>query len=510
MRVAREIHAPAAANLRGRNVNRAPTAQFLLAAVLMLGGVSIARAQDTSLTDREQWLQRALQQRWTGDLDGMMERRVIRVLVVYSKTYYFVDRGTERGMACDAFKLFETELNKQLRRKKKLPVAVVFLPVSRDQLIPGLLEGRGDIAAGGITVTPSRDALIDFSDPILAPVNEVVVTGPATPPLASLEDLSGQEIFVRKSSSYYEHLLALNEKLRKAGKAPIRLRLAPESLQDEDLLEMLNTGLVHLLVVDQPKAEFWSQIFAKITVRQDLTINSGGEFAWMFRPHSPELASALNAFIKRHPKDDPERGEILRKYLKSTKYVKAAASEAELRKFEAMMDIFKKYGTQYNVDYLMMMAQGYQESRLDQRARSATGAVGVMQVLPSTGRAMKVGDIQRVEPNIHAGVKFMTQVRDQYFADEPMDEINRELFTFSSYNAGPARINGLRKLAAKRGLDPNVWFNNVEIVAREKIGRETVTYVSNIFKYYVAYALAVEAEQERTKAAAAAETRSTH
>ena len=475
-----------------------------VAGVLLLIAMPLA-AQDPGALgapsgQRADWLQPLLSKRWTGDLDGMIRRRLIRALVVYSQTYYFVDRGTPRGTSYDALKAFETELNRQLKKEKKLPVSVVFLAVRRDQLIPALLEGRGDIAAAGVTITPDRLTAVDFSDPTLAPINEVVVTGPSSPPIATLEDLAAHEIFVRKSTSYYEHLTVLNETLRTAGKAPIRLRLAPESLEDEDLLEMLNAGLVQTLVVDQPVAEFWTKILPNITLRKDLIINSGGEFAWMFRQQSPRLKRTVNAFIKRHPAYDPTRAEILRKYLKSTKFVTDAASPAELRKFQAMVNFFEQYGTQYQVDHLLMMAQGYQESRLDQSVISREGAIGVMQVMPTTGRLMKVGDITKTGPNIHAGIKYFTTVRQENFANQPMDALNRDLFSFAAYNAGAPRINELRQLAKRRGLDPNVWFGNVEIVTSEKIGRETVTYVSNIFKYYVAYALVLETEQERLKA----------
>jgi membrane-bound lytic murein transglycosylase MltF len=476
--------------------------RHVLAGLLFLAGISIVHDGWAVEESQAKWLQ-PLQKKWTGDLDGMIQRRLIRALVVYSKTYYFVDKGTQRGVSYDALKIFEDELNEQLKREKKLPVRMVFIAVPRDQLIPALIDGRGDIAAAGITITPGRQELVDFSDPTLAPVSEVVVTGPATPQIATLDDLSGKEVFVRKSSSYYEHLVDLNQKLERAGKVPISLKAAPESLEDEDLLEMLNAGLVQLVVIDQPKGEFWSSIFPKITMRQDLVINSGGELAWMMRKNSPRLKSAVNDTIKRHGKGDPTRAEILRKYLKSTKFVKDAASQEEMRKFQATVDLFKKYGQQYNVDYLMMIAQGYQESRLDQHVKSRVGAVGVMQVMPATGREMKVGDITKIDPNIHAGVKFIIFMRDTYFGNEPMDELNKDLFAFAAYNAGPGRINELRKLAEKRGLNPNVWFGNVEVIVSEKIGRETVTYVSNIFKYYVAYSLIEEAEQAKQNAKAA-------
>ena len=151
------------------------------------------------------------------------------------------------------------------------------------------------------------------------------------------------------------------------------------------------------------------------------------------------------------------------------------------------------------MDYLLMAAQGFQESQLNQNAKSQVGAVGVMQVMPATGQELKVGDISQLEANIHAGVKYMRFMIDQYFEKEPMDRLNKGLFAFAAYNAGPARIQGLRKEAAKRGLDPNKWFNNVEVVASEKIGRETVTYVANIYKYYIAYKLITETQEQRRK-----------
>jgi membrane-bound lytic murein transglycosylase MltF len=123
-----------------------------------------------------------------------------------------------------------------------------------------------------------------------------------------------------------------------------------------------------------------------------------------------------------------------------------------------------------------------------------------MQVMPATGKDLKVGDITKIEPNIHAGVKYIRFMIDQYFQDEPMDSLNKGLFAFASYNAGPGRVRQLRKEAEKRGLDPNVWFGNVEQIASERIGRETVTYVSNIYKYYVAYRLLSEERARRAEA----------
>lgn len=447
----------------------------------------------------------AIQKPWTGDLDGMIQRRLIRVLTVHSKTFFFTDQGVQRGLVVDAFRVFETELNKKLAAKKQLKqkhlkVRVVFLPVQRGQLLPALAAGKGDIAAANLTITPERQALVDFSVPVMSNVSEVVVAGPASPKIASLDDLAGKEVFVRKSSSYHESLVALNAKFAAAKKPPVTLKEAPESLEDEDLLEMLHAGLVSLLVVDKHKADFWKQIFPKLTVYETVVVRTGGDVAWAFRKDSPQLKAALDDFVTRHKIGTATGNQLLTRYLKSVKYVKNAASEAERKKFQALIQYFQKYGDRYDVDWLLMGAQGYQESQLNQEAKSPVGAIGVMQVMPATGKDMQVGDIAETEANIHAGIKYMRWMIDQYYEKEPMSKLDKALFAFASYNAGPGRIASLRKEAAKRGLDPNVWFQNVEYVAAEKIGQETVTYVSNIYKYFIAYRLLMESRAAQQEA----------
>jgi len=429
----------------------------------------------------------------------MLKRRRIRALVPYSKTTYFMDKGVQRGASYEALSAFGDELN--LKHKTgKLKTQIVFIATPRDQLLPALLEGRGDIAAAALTITPERQKIVDFSDPLASDVKEIVVTGPRSPVLATLDDLSGQEVMTRKSSSYWEHLEQLNARFAKAGKAPVKLRPAPETLEDEDLLEMLNAGLFAIGVVDGYKADLWAQIFKDLKPHREIAVSEGGAVAWAFRPGSPLLKKDVDAFVKTHKIGTAFGNTLKQRYLRSTRFVKQATAEAEVRKFNDVVDLFKRYSGQYDLDALLMIAQGYQESRLDQAAKSSVGAVGIMQVLPSTGKDMKVGDVRQLEPNIHAGVKYVRFMIDTYFANEPMDRIDKGLFAFASYNAGPARIRQLRNLAASRGLDPNKWFNNVEVVVSEKIGSETVSYVSNIYKYYVAYTMLSEQAEERRKA----------
>jgi membrane-bound lytic murein transglycosylase MltF len=443
--------------------------------------------------------QRLAPTRWTGDLDGMIKRRAIRVLVPYSKTQYFIDQGLQRGLAYDFGKKFEDELNTKLKTGN-LRVHVVFIPMSRDELLPSLIEGRGDVVSAALTITPERQKQVDFTTPSINDVNEIVVTGPGAPAIASLDDLAGQQVFVRKSSAYYESLLKLNEQLRSQGKKEVVLKPAPETLEDEDLLEMVNSGLVKIIVVDNYLASFWKQIFSDLTLHEQVALRTRASIAPAIRKDSPKLKAELDAFVKKSGSGTAFGNITFQRYLQSTKFAKNATASEDMKRFRAVVELFRKYGQKYEMDWLLMAAQGYQESRLDHSVKSPVGAIGVMQVMPATGKELKVGDIQQLEANIHAGVKYIRFMIDQYFKDEPMDKLNKGLFAFASYNAGPARVRQLREEAKKRGLNPNIWFNNVEQVASERIGRETVTYVSNIYKYYIAYRLAVDEMAERRKA----------
>jgi membrane-bound lytic murein transglycosylase MltF len=438
---------------------------------------------------------------WTGDLDGMLARGVIRALVVHSKTMYFAEQGHLHGILYEGLTRFQDHINEKYPRSvKPIKTYVAFVPVARDQLIPALLEGRGDIAAAALTITPERRRQVEFSEPFVRDISEIVVTGPASPPLSSLDDLAGQRVLVRRSSSYWEHLERLNARLSAEGRQPVILDPAPEELEDEDLMEMINAGLSGIIVVDDYKARLWAQVFPDIELHPEIVINAGGEFGWMMRKESPKLKAEVDAFAKTHGQGTTIGNTLIRRYVGSERFVKRATTPQELEKFQEVLDLFRKYAEQYDLDALLMTAQAYQESRLDHRARSRAGAVGIMQLMPATGKQMQVGNIRKLEPNIHAGVKYIRHLIDQYFEDEPMDDINKTLFAFAAYNAGPSRVRGLRQAAEESGLDPNIWFNHVEVVAAEQIGAETVGYVSNIFKYYVAYKLVEEQEAARQAA----------
>jgi membrane-bound lytic murein transglycosylase MltF len=462
---------------------------------LLLAAAAIAQAQPPVKAPATPRALPTESKPWKGDFDGMVERRHIRVLVPYSRTLYYNDNGRERGITADMVRDFEQYINKKYAKGLgKRPITVYLVPTTRDELLEDVAAGLGDIAAGNLTVTDARKKIVDFvAPPDQKPVSEVVVTGPKSPAIATADDLSGKTVHVRKASSYYESLVALNDRLKKDAKAPATLILVPDALEDEDMMEMLNAGLLEAIVVDDWKARIWAQVLPKIKVNEGAIVHSGGLVGWAIRKDSPKLQEIVNEFNVNYVKKHGLMTARKKQHSSRIKQLKDPTGSTDWKRFEETLTLFRKYGEKYGFDPLMLAAQGYQESRLDQNAKSHVGAIGVMQIMPATGAELKVGDIKVTESNIHGGAKYMDQLMTRYFPDAKFSEANRSLFAFASYNAGPGRISQMRKEAAKRGLDPDKWFNNVEIVTAEKIGIETTTYVRNIFKYYAAYKLSTQA-----------------
>ncbi len=442
-----------------------------------------------------------------GDFETMVKRRLIRVLVVYNRTNFFLDGGTERGLTADALAQFQKYLNAELKLGRR-PLTVAAIPVARDQLIPYLVQGRGDIAAALLTITPEREQEVPFSVPVAQNIRELVVTGPSSPTINNLDDLAGHTVVVRQSSSYWESLQTLNASFRKRGLAAIDVVPADEHLETEDLLEMVNAGLIECTVADDYLARFWSQVFEHLVVHEDLAVASGRSIGWALRPDATGLKPVVDRMIEANRIGKLVGNMLITRYLKDASYVENALASDDRRRFDETIEYFEKYGDLYGIDPLLLAAQGYQESRLNQGARSKVGAVGIMQLMPQTaaGKAVGITDISTAENNIHAGAKYLRHVEDQYFDDPSLTNFERALFAIASYNAGPSRIQKLRTEAAKRGYDPNVWFGNVEVAVADAVGREPVQYVSNIFKYYSVYILLAEQRETRQRAITAAKS----
>jgi membrane-bound lytic murein transglycosylase MltF len=235
---------------------------------------------------------------WTGDFDQMLARRIIRVDAPFSRTQFFVDGGRERGTEAELARDFERWVNRKYAKELgKRPLTVYIGAATRDRLFADVRDGLADIAVGNLTVTEYRLKLVDFVAPDEKLVNtEILVTGPASAAIASVDDLAGKTVEVRKASSYYASLVALNERFVKAGKAAVRIVLVPDALEDEDMLEMLNAGLLQAMVVDDYKARLWSQVLPRITVHANVVLRPPTKKGWAIRKGSPKLRAALEEF----------------------------------------------------------------------------------------------------------------------------------------------------------------------------------------------------------------------
>jgi membrane-bound lytic murein transglycosylase MltF len=436
---------------------------------------------------------RAIWEPWQGDWEGMVERRMIRAVVPFGGYQFHYEAGMPRGATWELLQRFEQHINKTLGRRN-IKVYVVAIPVNRDELVPALIDGHADLIAADLTMTDERREILQFSRPLLTKVNEIVVTGKDVEPIDTLDDLAGREIVVRESSSYHEHLLALQKDFTDRGLEPPTVRLADEILEAEDLLDMLNAGMIDITVLDDYKAEFWAAVFTDIVIRDDLIINEGGAIGWAMRKDTPQLALAVKGFMQRYGKGTLIGNDTYNRYLADAAKVRCVQRREPSARILELANLFQKYGAEFDFDWLMLAAQGYQESGLRQNRKSHAGAVGVMQIKPSTAADRNVGidDVTDVENNIHAAAKYMRFLADRYFSNDEINDLNQWLLALAAYNAGPAKINRYRREAEANGYDPNHWFDNVEIIAARRIGRETVTYVSNVFKYYVGYQLTTE------------------
>lgn len=424
--------------------------------------------------------------RHTGDLNAIKDEGVIRVLVAADLGFYYLDKGRPKGVVSEMLILFEKYLAKHTNQRLHLSV----IPIARDQLLPALMAGIGDIAAANLTITAQRATKVDFSDPILKDINEVFITSNQTQPITGFDQLADQDVWIRPSSSYYQSIRKINRALKQQNLPPMQVHFIEETMQDYELLKMIQSGIITMTVLDSHKAEFWDLVTDDLQVHTQSPIRTGGQIGWMFRKNSPELAKIVNGFISNNRRGTLNGNVIFNRYLNSQAWFQKVVSPENIKKFKKLEKRFTRYGDKYEINWLIIAAQAFQESQFDQSKRSHAGAVGIMQVLPQTAREpyIDIPNIYNIDNNIHAGVKYMDFILTRYYkGDTDIDEANKLYFALASYNAGPARIKRMRRLAAEQGFNADEWFNNVEVIARKKIGLEPVVYVGNISRYYTIY-----------------------
>jgi membrane-bound lytic murein transglycosylase MltF len=480
------------------------------AIALCLLCIPAAQAQDASASDPVTLLlPPMLRNPFTGDLPQIRKRGVLRALVTPSRTDFFLDGARPRGIFVELLEPYRKSLNKGLKRRD-LQVVIKYVIVPFSDLIPALLEGRGDIAVANLTITPEREEKVAFAHGKESRVDELLVVHKDVTGIDSLDDLAGRTVQVLAGSSYATHLRALSERLVAHGAAPINVVEADPLLVTEDLLELANAGVVAVTVADDYRARLWAKVLPDIVVREDVKVNTGGTLGWAVRKENPLLLKSVQAIVAKVRTGSLIGNTLINRYYGRTKWIKNPTSEKEQRKLKRLIALFKRYGEQYGFDWVALAAQGYQESTLDHRAKSRAGAVGVMQLLPSTAKDKNVGipDISSIENNIHAGVKYLAFLRERYFSGPALSEEDRLAFSWAAYNAGPAKVRRMRAKTRKLGLDPDRWFGNVEHGALAIVGQETVRYVRNIYKYYVTYKALLERGEAHADKARAARSKS--
>lgn len=476
-----------------------PAASFLL--VLVLAGGAVQAGDEAADDAQSLVVPEVVRKPFTGDLPEIRKRGILRALVSPSRTDFFLDGLRPRGILVELLDQYLSKLN-QGTKKGRTGIAVKYVIVPFEELIPALLDGRGDIAVANLTITPERERRVAFVRGKGNRVDELVVTHKNAPGVSTLDDLAGRTVVVLAGSSYAEHLRSLNVRLRGRGKKPVQIEEADRNLATEDLLELVNAGVVDITVADDYRARLWAKVLPDIRVHDRVKVNAGGTLGWAVRKENPKLLQTLQAAAPSLRAGSRIGNTLINRYYKDTKWIKNPVSKSERRKLQRLVELFKKYGEKYGFDWLALAAQGYQESALDQSLRSRTGAVGIMQMLPSTAQDPKVGisDISTDENNIHAAAKYLAFLRDRYFDDPSLAAEDRLALTWAAYNAGPANVQRMRDKTRELGLDPNRWFGHVEHGALAVVGVETVRYVRSIYKYYLAYKGMAELSAARREA----------
>jgi len=422
----------------------------------------------------------------TGDLPAMIKKREMRVLTTYTLGNYFVYKGQAYGYEYSKMEEFEKFLN-QGKGRGDLQVEFYYIPLPFDLLIEALNQGYGDIVAANLTITPERSEQVAFSDPHLWGIREVLVSRKDAGIVKNRDDLAGRRIHVRQGSSYHSSLLQFNEDLAARKLAPIRIELLPGLVNTGEIIQMVDSGVIEMTVADSHIAELVAELIENVRIHQDIAFNEDVRFGWMVRKNNPELKASLDRFVKTVKKGTLMGNIFYKRYFKENPWAREAVQNQDLEALTRYAPLFQKYGDMYDIDWLLIAAQSFQESRFDPDARSRIGAQGLMQLLPSTARDMGIDDISTPENNVHAGVKYLRWVMDRYFAGEDITEEDRVRFALAAYNAGPANIRRSRSTATQLGYDPDRWFNHTELGTMQRVGLEPVHYVRNINKYYLSF-----------------------
>ncbi len=429
---------------------------------------------------------------WLGDLDGILERGQLRVLIPFSRTFFFQENGQSLGLSTEILKLYERFLNDQVVLGDK-QMEIVFLPTHQERLLKELLAGKGDVIAADIPLHLAHEQQIKIISPVALEIQEILVTGPNASQFKSIFNLSGQTITVRENSPYATSLQKLNNTLTSIGKKPVTIQFAAPFLHDEDLLEMTGVGLLPMTVIDNHVGKFWSNILYGVNLHKKIVLRTAKELTWVIRAENLLLEESITYFKKNNYL--PQNGhQILTEYYRQKGgWLKNNLKPAALARYQSVLPLFKKYGEKYHLPPQLLAALGYQRSGLNP-SFGKNGAVGVMGLDPSAtlqeGLKTNLNKIRKTEYNIQTAARYLRFLANHYFSSSTLGELDRNLMAVAAYQASPEQVIAARKKAALAGFDPDLWFNHTEeallageLEEDENIARST----RNIYKYFKAY-----------------------
>jgi len=406
-----------------------------------------------------------------------------------------------RGQICG----FEYELLKRFADEHQISIVTV-IPKDFKDMQKYLAEGKGDLIAANFTRSPER--IREFPDfTFCTPYGEVmqVVVGRINETISKPADLNGRKFYVRKGNDYFNTLRNLQKKGIK-----LTIVFIPEDELPVQTMLKVATGEYDLTLVDDAFAKLAISGGTKVKILFPLTEKQS--YSWVVRKDAPQLAAAVNAFIKKEHRS--AFFNILRNRYYSQKHAQALAPyvlEGKDLTISPYDSIFRKYAKIYDFNWYFLAAQSFQESRFQANLVNPIGATGLMQVMPGTAKDLGVSDLTHPENGIRAGVQYMAQLRDRF--DDGLSPTDRLCFTLASYNAGYGHVQDARILAAQLGLNPNVWFDNTEkallllefpqYAAGAKYGycraSETVPYVRTIMLQSYHYQKLLTQENEKIR-----------
>ncbi|SIS11179.1 Transglycosylase, Slt family [Pseudomonas sp. E141] len=418
------------------------------------------------------------------DLAQIRSSRVLKVLVNQSRNSSGEVKGQPIGVEYHRLRAFEQYLNGHARDDQKITLKII--PKAKDQLLGALQRGEGDLVAPGELLEPLAGLAVSASNPIRTDVPLLLVGAKGQRRYTRVEQLSGKTLALPNGSAAGEALSQINQKLALRKLPPVKIEWVDPTLAVEDVLEMVQAGIFHLTIVEQPIAERWSKILPKLRFDRQVLIGEPADEYWFVRRDAAMLRASIDRFLTTYKAPSNQDAAFLRIYRRLYR-VHYPLARANRQRLETLRPVLQKHATAQGMDWLNLAALAFKESSLQPNARSGSGPTGLMQITPSAAQRVGVRNIQNLDANVQAGAKYLALIRRKFFASPKLNERERMAFVLAAYNMGPERVQGMRAEARRRGLNPNQWFFQVERIAMEQVGMGAVSYVNSVNKYYLAF-----------------------